>query len=60
MTVGTTFLVIRTLMEKALVKPNRLVTTRITLSFPAKKNPSKVAKKHMSFALDFLPQGRQI
>ena len=34
MIVGTTFLVKKTWMEKALVKPNWLVITRITPSFP--------------------------
>ena len=45
MIVGTTILVIKTLMEKALVKPNRLLTTRITPSFPAKKHPFKAMMK---------------
>ena len=52
MTVGTTFLVIKTLMEKALEKPNWLVTTRITPSFPAKKNP--FIPKKIKNVFDFL------
>ena len=44
-TAETIFLVIRTLIEKALVKPYWLVTTRITPSFPVKKNPFKAMMK---------------
>ena len=53
MTVGTTFPVIEILMEKALVKPYWLVTTRITPSFPSENyseitNDFYTAKKTIS------------
>ena len=42
LTVGTTFLVTRTLMEKALLKPNWLVTTRITPTLSSSENYHKI------------------